>query len=239
MSEIVPGVHQIDGLIPWPWGAIVFLLTGERLALVDTGPMGSATAIERYVRRIGRRMAELDLVVLTHHHIDHTGALAEIRRRYDVRVAAHEAEVGYIEGRIPPAHSVGGGLRGLFLDLIEPFIRVDPAHVDLVLHDGSELDILGGVRVVHTPGHTPGSICLYIPSRLLALVGDAFSIKRRGLELPTHVSTVDMDLARRSLYRLADLDLRVVCPSHGKPFVGDASRKLREFLAGDAPRHGP
>lgn len=231
MSEIVPGVHQVDGLIPWPWGASVFLLVGERLTLVDSGLRGSLRAIERYVRHIGRRMDDLDLVILTHHHTDHAGSVGEIRREYGVRVAAHEAEVAYVEGRVAAAHSAGGGPRGVFLNLIEPLIRVEPVPVDIVLREGSRLDVLDGVTVVHCPGHTPGSICLYVPSSKLALVGDAFSIKSQGLELPTPVSTVDMDLARRSLLRVAELDLRVVCPSHGKPFVGDGSRAIREFLS--------
>lgn len=230
MSEIVPGVHRIDGLIPWPWGANVFLIVGERLTLVDAGLRGSLRAIENYVRKIGRDMAEIDMVVLTHHHTDHAGGLGELRRKYSVRVATHEAEIPYVEGRLPAGHSVGGGPRGAILEAIEPFIRVEPARVDVTLRDGSEIDLLGGTRVVHTPGHTMGSICLYIRSRRLALVGDAFSIKPWGLELPTPVSTVDMALARRSLYRLAGLDLRIICPSHGSPFVGDASGRIREFL---------
>src|SRR5512133_1325942 len=142
MSEIAPGIHQVDGLIPWPWGANVFLLADERLALVDTGLRGSTRAIERYVRRIGRRMEELDLVILTHHHTDHAGSLGDIRRRYGVRVAAHEAEVDYVEGRAPAGHSAGGGPRGALLELIEPLIRVEPAPVDIALRDGSVLDIL-------------------------------------------------------------------------------------------------
>ncbi len=225
---------MVEGLIPWPWGANVFLLADDRLTLVDTGLRGSAGAIERYVRRIGRRMEELGLVILTHHHMDHAGALGEIHRKYGPRVAAHVAEVPYVEGQLPAGHSVGGGPSGAFLEVIEPFLKVEPASVDIVLQDGTVLDILGGVQVIHTPGHTLGSICLYIPSRRLALVGDAFSIRPWGLELPTAVSTVDMDLARRSLYRLADLDLEAVCASHGKPFVGDASGKIRQFLAGCA-----
>lgn len=231
MSEIVPGVHTVDGLFPWPWGAAVFLLVDDRLTLVDTGLKGSSLAIERYVRHIGRRMDEIDLVILTHHHVDHAGSIGELRRRYNVRVAAHEEEVPYVEGRLHSGHSAGGGVRGTILDFMEPVIRIEPSPVDVVLQDGSVLDILGGVRVIHTPGHTAGSICLHIPSSGLAIVGDAFSIKPWGLELPTPVSTVDMNLARRSLSRLADLDLRVICPSHGKPYEGDASGRIRDFLS--------
>lgn len=230
--EIAPGVHRVDGLVAWPWAASVFLLVDERLALVDTGVRGSGRGIERYVRRIARRMDELDVVVLTHHHVDHAGSLSELRRRHRFLVAAHEAETPYLEGRLPAGHAVGGGVRGLILRLMEPALRMEPASVDVTLQDGSVIDILGGIRVIHTPGHTMGSISLYLPARRLALVGDAFSIKPGGLELPTRVSTVDMDLARRSLSRLAGLDLEVVCPSHGRPFVGDAAGRIREFLAG-------
>ena len=225
--EIVPGVHRVDGLVAWPWAASVFLLVDERLALVDTGVRGSGRGIERYVRRIGRSMDDLDVVVLTH-----AGSLSELRRRHRFLVAAHKAETPYIEGRLPAGHAVGGGVRGLILRLMEPALRMEPVSVDITLQDGSEIDILGGIRVIHTPGHTMGSISLYLPARRLALVGDAFSIKPGGLELPTRVSTVDMDLARRSLSRLAGLDLEVVCPSHGRPFVGDAAGRIREFLAG-------
>ncbi|HEX9017391.1 MAG TPA: MBL fold metallo-hydrolase [Chloroflexota bacterium] len=229
--EIAPGVHSVDGLIAWPWAANVFLLVDRRLTLVDTGLRGSARAIERYVGRLGRDVGDLELVVLTHHHVDHAGAVAELRRRCRFQVAAHELEIPYLEGRVPAGHSVGGGPSAAFLGLIEPLIRVSPVRVDVPLRDGSELPVAGGVRVIHTPGHTPGSICLYLPAQRLALVGDAFSIKPWGLELPTRVSTLDMDLARSSLERLAELDLEIVCPSHGRPYVGDASQRIRDFLA--------
>ena len=93
--EILADVHRVRVT-----GSSVFLLDGERLALIDAGPRGSARRILRYLRVLGRSPGELDLVILTHYHPDHAGGASELARLTGARVAAHVAEVPYLRGDV-------------------------------------------------------------------------------------------------------------------------------------------
>jgi len=225
--EIAPGVHQVEGVR----GCNVFLLGSDKLALVDTGMAGSVGAIERYLTRIGRPREALKLVVVTHCHVDHTWSLAKLRWAQPLLVAAHEAEAPYIDGRLPPLGVQGSGFVRGIQRLISSRHRRKSVPVDVSLRDGSHLDFGLDVRVLHTPGHTPGSISLYLPGPRLLLVGDAISNRYGRLRLPPRATTVDMDKARHSVARLAALDVEVVCFGHGPTLAWRSSDALRDLLA--------
>jgi glyoxylase-like metal-dependent hydrolase (beta-lactamase superfamily II) len=103
-----------------------------------------------------------------------------------------------------------------------------PARVDRELADGDEIDALGGMRVVHTPGHTPGSICLYCPQRRLLFTGDtAANIFRLRPGLGWF--TEDAARAKESIRKLAALDFETVFFGHGRPIQKDAALRFRRF----------
>ncbi len=90
---------------------------------------------------------------------------------------------------------------------------------------------LGGLEVVHTPGHTPGSVCLYARAHGILIVGDVLQVIRGALSLPSLVFSEDMALARRSIGRLAALDVRTICFAHYPTWReggGEALRGLAE-----------
>ena len=100
----------------------------------------------------------------------------------------------------------------------------------IAAEDGDELPVLGGLRVLHTPGHTPGSICLYSATRRLLIVGDLLQRMRGQVTLPNHFFTDDMGLARRSIARLAELDVETILFSHYPP-VRQGGREALRALA--------
>jgi glyoxylase-like metal-dependent hydrolase (beta-lactamase superfamily II) len=197
---------------------------------VDTGIAGSTGAIERYLSHIGRSREALGLVVVTHCHVDHTGSLAKLRWAQPFLVAAHEAEAPYIAGRLPPLGLQGGGLVRRIQRLISARCRWKSVPVDIPLRGGSHLDLGPDVRVLHTPGHTPGSICLYLPGPRLLLVGDAISNRSGRLALPPRITSVDMAEARRSVARIAALDVETVCFGHGPTLTRRFGEALRSLL---------
>lgn len=230
--EIADGVHQVDGTRM----ANIFLLVGDRLALVDAGGRGSTPAILRYVQGLGRSLEELDVVVLTHYHSDHAGGLPQILRIKKAQVAAHEADVPYLEGRVTPPSPNSQGIAGAVLKVARPLFRLVQVHVDIMVQDGTELPVLGGLQVIHTPGHTPGSICLYSPSRRLLLVGDALNNRGGHLQLPPLVFTVDPQRAVLSVQKLAPLAVEVIGFGHGPAITSRAGVVLKDFLsAGPTP----
>jgi len=229
LREVVPQVYQVPAR-----GASVFLLNDERITLIDAGMRGSGQRILAAVREIGRSPGDVAQIIATHYHYDHIGGLAELRQETGARTAAHRVEAPYVSGdeRLPfPIR------QPLLAAVLEPLatafgFRPRAVPVDITLDDGAELPVLGGMRVVHCPGHTPGHIALHLPQRGLLIVGDALQAPGGRLTGPAAAVTQDMAAAERSIARMAELDFEVLCFSHFRPLRPKAAERLRELAAG-------
>jgi glyoxylase-like metal-dependent hydrolase (beta-lactamase superfamily II) len=219
--QIAPRVHAVPTL-----GAVSFLICEERLTLIDAGLRGSRRRLERYLVPLGRSLEELDRIVCTHAHPDHIGGVREIVRGSGARVLMHPADIAMLGLRLPDA--VRSRSRA---DLIAALTRGPEEAVPV--EDGDVLPVLGGLQVVHTPGHTPGSICLYAASLRMLFVGDVLQIVRGRVAHASTFFSRDMPMARASLARLAELDVETIAFSHYPPWQGDVPATLRR-LAGDA-----
>ena len=188
-TEIVTGVYQLDGLFgTGVWGANVFLLVGDSLTLVDTGFRGRARQISKTIERLGYSLSDISNIIITHHHGDHVGSLAELKKVTQAKVIAHPADAPYIDGRLPqPGPERPAWLSGALAPLGWLWATA-PAVVDVLVKDGDELPILGGIRILHTPGHTPGSVSVLLQRRGVVIVGDVLA-HRFGLSLPSRGST--------------------------------------------------
>jgi glyoxylase-like metal-dependent hydrolase (beta-lactamase superfamily II) len=221
--EIVPGVHAIDSL---GMGRAYLAIDADRVTVIDTGLKGSAERVLRAVEALGRKPQDVRQIVISHHHGDHTGGLAELAERTGAQVMVHALDAPIVRGeRPPPGPSSGGLLKPLLAGMSRP---APAARVDRELADGDEIDALNGMRVVHTPGHTPGSICLYCPKRRLLFTGDAIA-NTFGLRPPIGWFTEDMAQVKESIRKLAALDFEAVFFGHGRPIDKKASLRFRRF----------
>ncbi len=107
---------------------------------------------------------------------------------------------------------------------------LSPDGADIPLAGGEVLEPLGGLEVVHTPGHTPGSISLYSPREKLLIIGDALGKRRRGLRLPPKMASTDLTQAMDSVRRIARLDFDILCFGHGRPLSGDVHSKVQDLV---------
>lgn len=227
---VVPGVYQLRVI-----GARVTALFGDRrVVLVDAGPRASLGLIAAGLWALGSSLDQVRLVVLTHHHPDHSGGLAKLVEATSAQVAIHRREAGIVNGNEP----LRAPLRNPVLAAIgQPFLPLlygHPVTVHYALDDGDTLPMAQEVQVVHTPGHTPGSICLYVVSKKVLIVGDALQYRFGRLSLPASTVTQDPQQARESLKKLLPLDFDVICFSHFPPLRRDARGALQRLVENTA-----
>jgi glyoxylase-like metal-dependent hydrolase (beta-lactamase superfamily II) len=148
-----------------------FIAVDRGICLIDAGVSGSAGPILAMVRETGRYPGEVSTLVLTHSHPDHIGGALGIRRATECIVAAHPAEGVWIEDTALQARErpIPG-----FSTLVE-----GPVRIDRLLSDGDRIEIGGGrsLAVIHTPGHSPGSISLFLDDEGVLISGDAIPVK--------------------------------------------------------------
>ncbi|MEX0786946.1 MAG: MBL fold metallo-hydrolase [Dehalococcoidia bacterium] len=225
--EIIPGVHAIGGL---GVGRVYLYQEADRLTLIDTGLAGSADRILAAVERLGRRPQDLRQALITHHHGDHVGSLAALQERTQTQTLVHRIDAPIVRGEEKPPGSSATGFWRLLLPLLSRGVKPpQPARVDRELEDGDEVDVDGGARVLHVPGHTAGSIALYVPARKLLFCGDA-AANTLGLGPPSGpfgIFNEDRADAAHSFRKLAQLDFEVACFGHGKPLDKDAALAFR------------
>ena len=219
--EIAPGIHRI----PKARGPNVYLLVDQDLTLIDTGYPGNGRIVAEYIEGLGRRIEELERVLITHSHPDHTGSVTELQALASVQVLVHHADTT-LDGqgrRIISYLNVFGAL-----PLPVPFLRRIVA--DGLLEDGQVLPILGGLRVIHTPGHTPGSVCFYLESRGAIFLGDMVVSNGRHVGGSMPYPKTDMRLYEQSLHKIAELEFGIACLAHGQVFQADADQRIRRML---------
>ncbi|WP_323677204.1 MBL fold metallo-hydrolase [Halorubellus sp. PRR65] len=195
--------------------------TARGLVLVDVGLPGSVPKIREALDAAGFALAEVSTVVLTHHDGDHAGALAALDAEADAFVAAHADESPYVDGREFPVKADPDG------------DRYPPAAVDLELVGGETLNTtVGPMRVVNTPGHSPGHVSLYLPDHRLLFAGDALVADHGDDRLhgPKPQYTPDRERAHESVGTLADLDVARTLCYHGG-LVDDGTDRIAELAA--------
>jgi hydroxyacylglutathione hydrolase len=148
-----------------------YLIQGENTCLIDSGVVSSEEIIFDYIEKIGLKAAEISLMILTHSHPDHIGSAKSIKEKSGCKVAAHPGERSWIEDidlqarerPVPNFHS-----------LVEGSVDVDE-----ILKDGDVLDLDENIslKVIHTPGHSEGSISLLIEEDGVLITGDAVPLK--------------------------------------------------------------
>uniref|UniRef100_A0AAU3H8S7 MBL fold metallo-hydrolase n=1 Tax=Streptomyces sp. NBC_01401 TaxID=2903854 RepID=A0AAU3H8S7_9ACTN len=218
--EVLPQLHMFR----FPIGQAYLWRDGTDLTLIDAGHRHAAAAIADGVRGLGLDPAGISRVVLTHGHRDHCGAAQELADAYGAQILAHALDAPVVRGDEPvPEPVLHDWERPLYAHgLTVP--EAPPTRVDRELADGDELPFGGGARVVHSPGHTPGSIGIHLPRHKVLFTGDSVARVDRVI---LGVFNTDHAQAMASFRRLAALGPDVACFGHGDPLTVDTAAALR------------
>lgn len=236
-DQLPAGVQLLPLPTPFPVGAInAVLLEGDPLTLVDCGPLfpQARVALEAGLARLGFRVEDIEVLVLTHFHEDHVGLAAEIRRRSGCRVLAHPRTSPWLmhSGAERADFAVwlfgNHGAPPAVVEKVAESVHwfwsfTEPLEADGCLDEGDELRAGGRTwQVLHTPGHAHGHICLWQPEWRGMVAGDHLIAHISSNALVDPVNPGSDQLVRslplylEHLKRVAELDLAWVASSHGQ-----------------------
>lgn len=216
-------------------GRVYVIEAADGLTLVDTSVPGSLPQIGKELQCIGHQLSDSKRILITHAHPDHFGSLAALKEVTGAGIYAHARhESAVIRGEkkpvLPPrSHR----------NWTSPFqawlLRTSfPAcsQVDCELKEGDRLDeVLPGLEVIDEPGHSPGQCRFWQAEQRLLFGGDVMMNLLFGLSLPVSFGTADMDEAKRSIRKVAEMHVATLCLGHGKPLVGTAASAIRAFAS--------
>ena len=200
-SEIIKDVFIVGGPdITDGRDGCVYLMDFGELILIDTGAGWSVEHIIKNIEKLGLDCKNLNKIILTHCHIDHIGGVPEIKKRFGSKIYIHKLDA-------PPLEAGDSILTAAsWYQTTFP-----PTPVDVKLNSPEDALIIGEQKIIclHTPGHTPGSICIYLDKDGKRIL---FGQDLHGPLLPEFGSNLE-DYGR-STKKLLDLDADILCEGH-------------------------
>lgn len=232
MPEVAPRIRRLGQELVNAY----LVEDGGEVLIVDAGAPAYWRLLHVELAAMGRSFDDVRAVLLTHGHDDHVG-FAERARRGGVPVRVHEQDAALARGEAPNNYRIHGPVRPVpiirFLVYVarHGLLRVPNVSVVDTFGDGATLDMPGAPRVIHVPGHTPGSSALHFPDHDALFTGDAINTLavtsgRVGPQLSPF--NADRTQAFESLGRLEDVPARLVLPGHGAPWRDGAQAAVEQ-----------
>lgn len=250
MTEVTPGIHRLQ--LPMPVASLeyinAYLVQGDNgYLLVDTGWNTSQAfdSLEKQLAEIGIDIQDISRIILTHIHPDHYGLVGKLKQLSQAEIILHYLEKSLIESRyvnmdallqqmgqllrangVPPAE-----VSELQTASAEMLKFVAPIQPDITLHGGETISTgIFTFQVLWTPGHSPGHICLYEPTKKVLLSGDHI-LPAISPNIGLHPQSSDNPLGDyiNSLNEIKRLDVNLVLPGHESPFTA-LTKRIEELI---------
>jgi glyoxylase-like metal-dependent hydrolase (beta-lactamase superfamily II) len=238
--EVAKGVRMLKiaaAVMGKPSVIYPVLLTEENATiLIDAGFPGQFPQINEAIEKVNGSLTELQGIMLTHHDIDHIGSVSAIQKELGkkIEVAAHREEIAFIQGEKTPVKIAQLETRLNYLpeEMKETYRRLKSGFqnsivkVDKVLTDSEKLPYCGGITVIHTPGHTPGHMSLYLGKSKILIAGDLFFVENNRLVKTPEPINDDNEAVLKSIKKLTDYDISKVICYHGGLFEEEANKRI-------------
>jgi hydroxyacylglutathione hydrolase len=206
-----------------------YIIQDKGTIMIDGGTPGKINTFMKGIGKLSIRPEQIKLIVLTHGHWDHISSVKDIKEKTGAKIAIHEKEKEWLEKglkRMPPGVNLWGRFLSKAMTMCLPLIEVVAAPVDIVIgNEGFSLEAYGiSGRVIHTPGHSSGSVSVLLDT------GDFFVGDMAMNEFPLSlrpglpIFAEDFDKLKESWRTLLDRGAKTVYPSHGKPFPASIIR---------------
>lgn len=211
------------------------IVNGDSIAVVDM-MLGTSDVdyLDKQLRTHGWSLDDVDHVLITHAHHDHIGGLYAFQERSNATTYAHRIDAQIIRGEADgvvanPADL--GWFNRLLLQAVDNSDQSKPSRVDVDLGDGDQLDqIIGGLQVIHLPGHSHGHVGYYLPQDKLLIGGDVMMRFGGSLRMPLRAVSPDWKAVKQSIQCIAEMDINILCLGHGKPLY-NANSIIQQFAS--------
>jgi len=226
--QLATGVWRIPTVGSSAINSFAVLDDDGTLALIDAGLKGAPKRLLAALSLIGKRPADVSRILLTHAHSDHVGGAAKMRQHTGAPVHIGEHDAAFLrDGKRPP------------LDTSRPLAKVlsflgnklPSCEVDGTLTEGELVPVAGGIRVLHTPGHSPGHCSFLLERSGILVTGDALFNWRDKISYSFAAACSNFALSKDTAERLGDVDYEVAAFTHGAEIRKDARAAVRQFLS--------
>lgn len=221
---------------------------GDGIVLVDTGAPGTFGQLENSLKNLGYGIEDINLIIVTHCHFDHVGNLMEIaKRNKHARILMGKDDIPYYSGEktLEERAVDEAELRKYFPNLKksdlehtagDDEISYAPdqellSRIEAVENDQSGFDVPGGLKIVTTPGHTPGHISVYLQDHKALVAGDLMMYWKGNFSGPIRSFSSDPETADKSVRKVSSLEIEKLVGYHGNPYFGDVNALIEEYLS--------
>ena len=234
--EIASGLHRIGSDIVNSY----LVVDGGGVTIIDAGLPRYWKLLDAELASMGKTLDDVRALVLTHGDTDHIGFAARLHREKGIAAYIHEADVDRARLKVKKPNSGWGPIKVgplagfLWYSARNGGLRIPPAADLQTFADGDVLDVPGAPRIIHTPGHTPGSVSVHVPAVDALFLGDTMTTRNvlTGVTGPKPAPfTLEPNEALHSLDRIEAVDATWVLPGHGPAWDGgvpEAVKLIRE-----------
>jgi glyoxylase-like metal-dependent hydrolase (beta-lactamase superfamily II) len=230
--QIAKGLHRIGSDIVNSY----LVVDGDGVTIIDAGLPRYWKLLDRELARLGLTLGDVRALILTHGDTDHIGFAARLSREKGIRAYLHPADADRARLEVKKPNSGWGPVKVgplagfLWYSARKGGLRSRPVGELQPAEDGQVLDVPGTPRIIHAPGHTPGSIAVHVPTADALFIGDTMTTRNvlTGVTGPKPAPfTLEPGQAMASLARIGDVDATWVLPGHGPAWDGGVAEAVR------------
>ena len=195
-------------------GNYVYLILAEEIILIDTGLPKNGNGILNELKSMDIKPHNIKHILITHDDVDHVGSLALLEKASGAKIWASKEDIPHIIGEIN---------RHLIKRIMNYIVKLKkPENINSYPEDG----MIGDIKVIYTPGHTVGHVCLLYKD--IMFVGDLFRTKNGEISTGPSFANWNNSILKESIVKIDEYDFKWICPAHGEPIKRDSH--LKDFI---------